>query len=96
MALQILDAILVFAIFGLVRVLRDLGASRLRPFEMRVNIVDEYCEALSLESGLCGTRPPRARAVEHDPGIAEMHLRTLHLPANLAITAVLREAKCSR
>ena len=31
----------------LVHILHDLGACRLRSFEVRINIVDEYCQALS-------------------------------------------------
>lgn len=42
MAFEIFDSILAFAIFGLVQVLHDLGACRLRSCEVRIHIVDEY------------------------------------------------------
>jgi hypothetical protein len=43
---------------------------------VRVNILDEYCKHLGTEPDLRGAEMLLPGAVEHDPGVAEMHLRT--------------------
>jgi hypothetical protein len=96
MAFKVFDSVLPFAIDSLVQLLHDLGAYRFRSFEVRINIVHEYCQALSLAPDLRGAGAPWSRAVEHYPGIAEMHLRALDPPAWFAITVVLRETECFR
>jgi hypothetical protein len=47
---------------GLVPILHDLCALRLRSFKTRVNIVDEDREALRLDSGLGRARSSYTRA----------------------------------
>jgi hypothetical protein len=52
MAFKVCGSVLPLAIDGLVEILHDLGACRLRSFEVRINIIDEYSQALSLMSDL--------------------------------------------
>jgi hypothetical protein len=96
MTFKVLHSVLTFAISGLVQFLNDLGACRFSSLEVRINIVDEYCKALSLMPDLRGAGAPRSRAIEHYPGIAEMHLRAIDSPAMFAITVVLGEIEYSR
>ena len=93
MAFYILDSILAFAIFGLVQFLHNFGTCGLRAFEVCIDILDEYREALSLVSDLYGTRAPGSRTIDHDPGIAEMQLRALDPSAAFAIVVMLGEAE---
>src|SRR5579872_1480064 len=93
MAFQILGSVLAFAIGGFMEILHDFDACRLRPFEMRVHIVDEYGQALTPAPGLGGAGAPRPRAIEHDPGVAEMHLCAIHPHPGLAIAVVLAETE---
>lgn len=96
MAFQVFDSILPLAVGGLVQVLHDPGACRPRSFEVRIHILDEYGEALRSIPGVRRTIAPpprgieRPRAIEHDPGIAKMHLRALY---RLAIAVVLDETE---
>ena len=96
MAFKVLHSVLPLAVFGLVQILHNLGSSRLRFFKVRINIVDEYCEALSVMADLRGAGAPWPRAIEHYPSIAEMHLGAVHPPAWFAITVVLGETECVR
>ena len=96
MAFKVFHSVLPFAVFGLVQILHNLGSSRLRFFKVRINIVDEYCEALSVMPDLRGAGTPWPRAIEHYPGIAEMHLGAVDPAAWFAITVVLNEAECVR
>ena len=95
-AFQVLHSVLSFAIECLVQLLDDLGACRLRSFIVRVHIVDEYCQALSSVADFRRTAPAWPRAIEHNPGFAEMHLRAFDRPVGLAITVMLGETECFR
>ena len=79
MTFQVFDSVLAFAIKGLMQILDDLRARRLRPFKVRIDIFDEDSQALRVMSNLRRTHAPRPRAVQHDPGIAQMHLRAADL-----------------
>jgi hypothetical protein len=96
MAFKVFHSVLPFSVFGLVQILHNFSPSRLRFVKVRINIVEEYCEALSLMPDLRGAGAPWPRAIEHYPGIAEMHLRAVDPPAWFAVTVVLGEAKCVR
>jgi hypothetical protein len=96
MAFKVFHSVLPFTVFGLVQILHNLSPSRLRSFKVRINIIDEYREALSLMPDLRGAGAPWPRAIEHYPGIAEMHLRAVDSPASFAITVVLGETECVR
>ena len=96
MAFKVLHSVLPFAVFGLVQVLHNLGPSRLRFFKVRINIVEEYCEALSMMPDLRRAGTPWPGVIKHYPGIAEMHLRAVDPPAWLAVTVVLGETECGR
>jgi hypothetical protein len=96
MAFHVFGSILSFAIFGLVQVLHDLGACRLRSFEVRINIVDEDCEALSMVARLCRTHTSGSRAIEHNPGSAQIYLRAFYPPTWFSIPVMLGEAECLR
>lgn len=74
---KIFHSVLPFAVFSLVQILHDLGSCRPRSFKVRVNAFDEDREALSLVADLRGAGAPWPRAIEHDPGVAEMHLRAV-------------------
>ena len=45
-AVQVLNAILAFAVNRDVQLFHDFGASRFRPLEMRLHIGNKHCEAL--------------------------------------------------
>ena len=96
MAFKVFHSVLPFAVFGLVQILHNPSPSRLGLFKVCINIIDEYCEALSLVPELRGASAPRPRAVEHYPNIAEMHLRAVDLPACFAVSVVLGETECVR
>ncbi len=96
MAFEVFHSVLPFAVFGLVQILHDLSSCRLCSFKVRVNVFDEDCKALSLVPDLRGAGGPRPGAIEHDPGIAEMHLRAVNPPAWFAVTEVLDETECFR
>src|SRR5258707_368177 len=96
MTFNVFGSVLSFAVDRLVEFLHDLGVSGLRSFEVRINIVYEYCQALRLVPDLRGTGAPWARAIEHYPSITEMHLRAFYPPAWFAITVVLGETECFR
>ena len=57
-AIEVLDSVLPFAIFGHMEILHNFGVRRFRSLEVRVHVVDEYGKALGP-----GTELRRGRAV---------------------------------
>ena len=49
-AFEVFGSVLPFSILGLVQILHDFGACRLRPFEVCSDIINEYRKALCLVS----------------------------------------------
>ena len=96
MAFQVFHSVLPLAVGGLVQVLHDLGSCQLRSFAVRIDIVHKHGKALRLVPGLRGAGAPWPCAIEHDPGIAEMHLRAVDPPAWFTKTVMLDETKCFR
>src|SRR5262249_21434771 len=62
---------------------------------MGVNICDEYCQALSLGSELRGTSTSGPHTIQHDPGVAETHLRPFNPLVRFAITMALSKTESS-
>ncbi len=93
MACKVFGAVLTLAINSLVQILHDFDTRRLCVLEMRVHIIDEYGQALRLATGLRWASTSWPRAVQHDPGIAEMHLRAFDPPARFAVPVVLAETE---
>jgi hypothetical protein len=60
---------------------------------VRIHIVDEHGQGLGSMTDLRGALGVFSRAIEHDPGVAEMHLRS---GDRIAIAVVLSEAECFR
>ena len=85
---QIPNCVLPLAVFGLVEILDDLGASRFRVGEVRVHILDEHGKRLRSEAQFRrrGTFP----ASHHDAGLAETDLRAAD---GVAIAIVLGESE---
>jgi hypothetical protein len=85
-AIEILGTVLEFAIDSLVEILQDLGTRRFRPLEVRIDMVDKQSQALRSVAEFCRTRAALSRPYQHDPGVAEMHLRAA---SRIAIAVVL-------
>src|SRR6202050_5761327 len=94
MAIEVLDSVLPFAIHGFVEVLYDFGASRSRSPKVRIHVFDEHREALRSVADWCRGRSARSRGAQHDPGFAEVHLRSAGRAPWLAIAVVLGESEC--
>src|SRR5215831_17574971 len=62
---------------------------------MGVNICNEYGQDLSLGSELRRTSTSGLRTIQHDPGVAETHLRTFNPLVRFAITIVLSKTESS-
>src|SRR5215475_14415943 len=62
---------------------------------MGANICDEYSQALSLGSELRGTSTSWPHTIQHDPGVAETHLRAFNPLVRFAITIVLNKTASS-
>jgi len=92
--IEVLRSVLEFAIDGLVEILHDPGARRFCSLEVRVNIVDEHGQALSFKADLRRTGPAGSNSVEHDPSLAEMHLRTTDRAFRVAVAVMLDESEC--
>lgn len=62
MSFQVFGSVLPLAVGGLMQILHDPGACRLRVFEVPVNIADEYRQALCVPRPACAglQRPGRA------------------------------------
>jgi hypothetical protein len=86
---EVLGRVLSLGVNRDVWLLQNLGVRRLRLTVMRVDVVDEYRQALRSVAELL--RPGRAgsRAFHHDVRFAETHLRAAQ---RLAIALVLLEA----
>src|SRR5712691_8513345 len=67
MSLEIFRSILPFAILGLVQLLHDLRARRLRPAKMPIDVLHERRQALRSVAYLRWTAPSRSRFENHDP-----------------------------
>src|SRR5215831_14713747 len=93
MAIEVLDAVLPLAVASLVEFLNDLGACRFRPAVVAIDILDEHREALSSVAQLRGACVTGVRPIEHDPCVAEMHLRAADRSTRFAIAVVLAEPK---
>ena len=89
MAFKIFDSVLPFAVECLVEILQNLDAGRLRAFEVRIHVLHEHSEALGVASELRRGGAARPRAPEHDPGVAQMHLRAVDSPRLTRDVAVL-------
>src|SRR5258708_13918132 len=61
-----------------------------------VKILDEDGQALHSASQLRRTHPACSRPVDHDPRVAQMHLRAADRPSRLPMAVVFREAECLR
>jgi len=92
-AVEVLGCVLEFAIDGFVRILQDLGASGFCALEMRFKILNKHGQALRSRAQLSRGRGACARPVEHNPGIAEMHLRAADRLRGIAIAVVFNEAE---
>ena len=92
-AVEILGGILEFTVNSFVRFFENLGASRFCSLEMRFNILDKYGEALSSGAELRRGRSTWFWPMDHNPGIAEMHLRAACRSRRVAIAVVFGEAK---
>jgi len=96
MPLKIFHSVLPFAVLSLVQIFYYPGSCQLRPFEVRVNVFDEDRKALSLVPDLGGAGASWPGAMEHDPGIAEMHLRPGDPARGFAVPVMLGKTKGSR
>jgi hypothetical protein len=89
-AVEILDSVLSFAIYSFVEILNDLHARRPRFFEVRIHIVYEHGQRLRPNASLHGALSTLPRLGEHNPGVAEMHLRAL---GRIAVAIMLDESE---
>src|SRR5260370_21950100 len=93
MAVKVLGCVLEFAIYGFVRILQDLGTCGLCSFKMLFNILNKHGQALRSRAQLSRGRGACARPRQHDPGVAEMHLRAAERLRGIAITVVFDKAE---
>src|ERR1700722_17800483 len=93
MAIKVDDTILMFTIDGLVQLLDNPGACRFHFAVVRVHVVHENCQALCAVPELRWARRAWLRGLDHDPSVAEMHLRATNWPVRLAVTVVLDETE---
>ena len=92
-AVEILGSVLEFAIDGFVRFFQDFGACRLCSLEMCFNIFNKNGKTLRSRTQLCGARGARARPMQHDPGVAQMHLRAADRPGGVAMAVMFDKAE---
>jgi hypothetical protein len=85
MSVQVDNAVLQFAIDGLVEIFHNRGASRFRSLEMCVYILDKHGKALRSVAKICGHRRTCRRSLQHYPGVTKVHLRA----ADQAVTTVV-------
>src|SRR5215471_456002 len=93
MAIKVLDAVLPLAVASLVEFLNDPGARPFRPAVVAINVLDEHRQTLSSVAQLGGSCVTGTRPLEHDPCVAEMHLRAADRSTRFAIAIVLSEPK---
>ena len=93
MAVEVLGCVLELAIDGFVKILQDLGACRFCSLEMRINIINKHGQALRSIAELRGARSAWSCSMDHNPCVAEMHLRAADRPCGIAIAVVFDEAE---
>ncbi len=91
-AVEVLGCVLEFTIDGFVKILQDLGACRFCSLEMSINVINKHSQALSSIAELRRARSAWLRSPDHNPGIAEMHLRAADR-CGVAIAVVFNEAE---
>ena len=88
MTSEILDSVLPLAIHAFMQILDNAGARGSGFPEVAIDVIEEDGEALGSVAQHCGSGGAGGKSLEHDPGIAEMHLRAAN---RLAIVIVLAE-----
>jgi hypothetical protein len=89
---EVLDTILIFAAFSLVKLFDDFCARCLGVDVVGIDIFDEDSERLRVATQFCGTFAARPFVGNHDPRVAEVQLGSRD---RIAVTEVLFEAEGS-
>ena len=89
---EVLDAVLALAVWGLVQLFDDPGASRSCPVIMRLHVLNKDGEALRPAADLRRSGAAWPSRSQHDPGIAQVHLRAV---GGFAVAEAFDETKGS-
>ena len=87
---EVLCAILQFAVFRFVQVFNDLDAAGFGVFEMPLDIFEEYGQPLCHKTKLLRDSALAPHSIQHEPRASDTHLRTANW---VAVAVMLNKAE---